>query len=92
MAVRRSSSVHQTLAYWSDDDLHVMLANQLNTLPDPLLTPMYARKEKQEQKKMATYGRPDFDVREKILGALPESERPSIGMKLNLSEFLLSLL
>ena len=70
----------------------VMFENHPKTRPEPDLTPMYARKEKQEQKKMATYGRPDFDVREKILGALPESERPSIEMKLNLSEFLLSLL
>lgn len=54
-----------------------MLANQPKTFPEPLLTPMYARTEKLAQKATAAYGRPLFDVRVKIFGALPTIARPS---------------
>ena len=53
-----------------------MLTNQLNTRPAPLLTPIYAKKAKREQKTTATTGKPFFDVYLKMLGALPANARP----------------
>jgi hypothetical protein len=57
-----------------------MCENQPNTLPDPLLTPIYARREKHEQKRIDTMGRPFFNVFMKIFGAFPAIARPSVRL------------
>lgn len=54
----------------------VILANQPKTLPEPALTPMYAKQANSEQKMMLMTGMPPRVVFEKILGALPAIERP----------------
>lgn len=59
--------------------IEVIFWNQVKTLPEPLLMPMYARHENSEQKMIAGRGIPLPVVRRKIRGALPEADRPSRG-------------
>ncbi len=61
--------------------MEVMFWNHPKTLPEPAWTPMNARNAKEAQKKIAMVGRPFFDVREKMRGALPERERPSARLR-----------
>ena len=56
----------------------VILENQVNTLPEPEWTPMYAKREKAEDKKRAVIGNPFRSVFLNIAGALPEMARPSV--------------
>lgn len=56
---------------------YLLFENQPKTFPEPPLTPMYASAEKRPQVMMATYGKPDRDVRAKIFGAFPTNARPS---------------
>ena len=58
---------------------HILLENQPNTVPEPLLTPMYARRANIEHTPNETYGRPFFVVRVNTFGALPTIARPSVG-------------
>src|ERR1700761_3830030 len=57
----------------------VILANQLNTLPEPEWTPMYAKRENAEDMRSAVTGNPFRSVFLNIEGALPEMARPSVG-------------
>jgi hypothetical protein len=56
----------------------VMLANQLNTLPEPAWTPMYANSEKSEEKMSAATGSPLRRVFLNIAGAFPAIASPSV--------------
>ena len=55
----------------------VMLANQLNTLPEPAWTPMNAKRENDEEAMRATTGNPLRRVVLNIEGAFPAMARPS---------------
>lgn len=54
-----------------------MFENHLNTFPDPALIPMNARRANKAQNMIAGYGSPLLFVLLKILGAFPETARPS---------------
>ena len=56
----------------------VIFENHLNTLPDPALIPMNARRANMAQNMIAGYGSPLLFVLLKILGAFPDTARPSI--------------
>lgn len=55
----------------------VMLANQLNTLPEPAWTPMNAKRENNEEVMSAATGNPLRRVILNIEGAFPAIARPS---------------
>ena len=55
----------------------VMFANQVNTLPEPALTPMNARKAKAAEHDKATQGKPLPAVRLNMPGAFCAIARPS---------------
>ena len=55
----------------------VMLANQLNTLPEPAWTPMNAKRENSEEVMSAATGKPLRRVILNIGGAFPAIARPS---------------
>ena len=55
-----------------------MFENHLNTLPDPELIPIKARRANIAQNMIAGYGSPLLLVLLKILGALPDTARPSM--------------
>src|SRR6266702_3538657 len=57
----------------------VILANQLNTLPEPEWTPMYAKRANEEETMSALTGNPFRSVLLNIAGALPAMARPSVG-------------
>ena len=54
----------------------VRLENHPKTLPDPVFTPMNERRAKSEETTREGQGKPFLVVLLKILGALPEIERP----------------
>lgn len=56
----------------------VIFENHLNTLPDPALIPMNARRANMAQNMIAGYGSPLLFVLLKILGAFPDTARPSM--------------
>jgi hypothetical protein len=56
----------------------VMLANQLNTLPEPALTPMNANRENDEEAMSANTGNPFLRVFLNMEGAFPAIARPSV--------------
>ena len=58
--------------------MEVKFWNQPNTFPAVALpAAIYASNAKNEQKMIATKGRPFLEVLRKILGALPDKARPS---------------